>query len=303
MSQTTRELTRRIKGVRQIMKITKAMELVAAAKMRRSVAAALASRSYAARAWELLASLSETTDPNLHPLLRESDGQRGLIVVFSPDRGLAGGLSTRLIDLTLEEARSFGDLPFDVVAVGKKAETGLRRRKLNIVAAFPNPRQMPLLADALPIARLVIDEYRRGAYHRAVLIWTDYQSPLVQRTESRLLLPITREELKEMIEQSGAVRQKVKLPTEPAGTEYLFEPSAETVLEAMLTRLVEMQVYQVLLEATASEHAARMMTMRSANDAADDLVNELTFEYNQARQSGITQDLAELSATRLALEA
>jgi len=302
MSQTTRELTQRIKGVKQIMKITKAMELVAAAKMRRAVAAALATRAYAYRAWELLTNLSVSADPNLHPLLRESSGTKGLLVVFSPDRGLAGGLSTRLVHLALEEARSFDGLSFDVVAVGKKAEEALRRRGCSVIASFPNNRQQPSMADVLPLAHLVIDAYTQQRYHRVVAVWTDYQSPLVQRTESRLVLPITREELKEIIQESGGVAHEVALQDSSQSAEYLFEPSPRIVLDQMLVRLVEMQLYQLLLEATASEHAARMMTMRNATDAADDLITELTLEFNQARQSGITQDLAELSATRLALE-
>lgn len=302
MSQTTRELTQRIKGVKQIMKITKAMELVAAAKMRRAVAAALTTRAYAYRAWELLTNLSGSVDPNLHPLLRESSGAKGLLVVFSPDRGLAGGLSTRLVQLALEEARSFDDLPFDVITVGKKAEDGMRRRGCNVIATFANSRQQATISDILPLARIIIDEYTKHTYHRVIVVWMDYQSPLIQRTESRLLLPITREELKEMIEESGGVAHEVTLSETYSKTDYLFEPSPGVVLDQMLVRLVEMQLYQLLLEATASEHAARMMTMRNATDAADDLINELTLEFNQARQSGITQDLAELSATRLALE-
>lgn len=302
MSQATRELTLRIKGVRQIMKITKAMELVAAAKMRRSVSAALATRAYASRAWELLTSLSQSADPNLHPLLRESTGTKGLLVVFSPDRGLAGGLSTRLVGLALEETRAFKGLPFDVVTVGKKAESGMRRAGCTVIATFPNNRLQPTYADILPLARIVLDGYMAQTYHRVVLVWTDYQSPLVQRTESRLLLPLTREELKEMIAESTAVAHEVRRSPSKLPTDYLFEPSPAEVLDVLLIRLVEMQLYQILLESTASEHAARMMTMRNANDAAEDLINDFSFEYNQARQSGITQDLAELSATRLALE-
>lgn len=302
MSQATRELSIRIKGVRQIMKITKAMELVAASKMRRAVSAALATRTYALRAWELLTNLAKTVDPNLHPLLANREGSKGLIVTFASDRGLAGGLNTRVVDVSMKVAVATPGMIFDYIAIGKKAEEAFRRMKVPIIASMPLPKGHPAVADILGIAKVAMEEFTKGTYKRVLVVWTDYYSPLVQQAKSRLLLPITQEELKTIIQEGGGKTQPNRVPNDPFLTEFLFEPSPKAVLDATLVRLVETQLFQILLEANASEHAARMMTMRNASESAQELIDDFTFEFNQARQETITKDLAELSAARIALE-
>lgn len=297
----TRDLKRRIRGITNTKKITKAMELVAASKMRRAVAAALATRSYAYRAWELLTNLSSVTDPSLHPLLVRRPLTRGLLVVFSSDRGLAGGLTTQLSRKIAEGVASFENAPVDVIAVGKKGQNAVRRLGLSLVASFPNPPKKPELADVLPLAHIILGAYLAGTADRVMLVWTDYHSAIRQEAKMRTILPVEREELAQTIEEAGGVRNIRTLP--PLDTrEYLFEPSANEVLEVMLRRLIEMQLYQSLLDATASEHAARMMAMRNATDAATDLIDDLTLTYNQVRQASITRDLSEISASRAALE-
>lgn len=298
----TRELTQRIRGIRQIMKITKAMELVSAAKMRKSVAAALASRGYAVRAWEMLLALSEATDPNLHPLLAKNASDKTLIILITADRGLAGGIISRVIEQAKKELLRYGIEHCDVITVGKKGEDAMRRMNALLVASFGMPKSKPTLADIIPITQIALGDFAAAKYHRVVVVWSDYQSALVQKAQRRVILPITQEEIKETIEEIDANLQPLHLDAKTAATEYIFEPSAASVLNAMLTRLVEMQMYQLLLEANASEHAARMLTMKNASDAAQDLIDDFTFEYNQARQARITQDLTELSAARLALE-
>ncbi len=297
----TRELKRRIKGIASTKKITKAMELVSASKMRRAVQAALATRAYAVRAWDILVNLSDVTDPNLHRLLTKRDLKRALLVVYSSDRGLAGGLTTQLVRTVLQVIKRFGSTPVDVVTMGARAEAALVRAGANVVASWPVPSRQASLADVLPISRIAIDQYIDGTYDRVVLIGTDYLSPLAQKPRARMILPISRASVQEMMAESGPAAEPMTELETPDIQEYLFEPSPDAVLEAMLLRLVEMQLYQGLLEASASEHAARMLAMRNASDAATELIDELTLEYNKARQAGITKDLSEISASKIAL--
>jgi len=301
MAQETRELKRRIKGIASTKKITKAMELVAASKMRRAVQAALASRTYAARAWELLVNLSEVTDPNLHRLLTKRELKRALVVVIASDRGLAGGLNTQVIRAAAQAIARYGSVPVDVVAVGKKAEDALVRLKYNVVASFPISNRQATLADVLPLSKITIANYLDGKYDRVTIVGTDYVSAISQKPNVRNILPISRESVKQAMEASGPANEAFVADETFDVTEYLFEPSANEVLEAMLIRLVESQLYQALLDASASEHAARMLAMRNATDAATDLIDELTLEFNKARQAGITKDLAEISASKIAL--
>ncbi|MFH0853120.1 MAG: ATP synthase F1 subunit gamma [bacterium] len=301
MAQETRELKRRIRGITNTKKVTKAMEMMAASKMRRSVDAALASRDYALRAWEVLTNLSEVTDPNLHALLTKREMHKALIIVFTSDRGLAGGLNTQVIKKTLELVKQHPEATLEFITVGKKGQELLIRFGFPVIATFPAPSRQPSFADILPIARIAIDEYIRGKYDMVTMVGTDYLSALAQKPRLRTILPITRANLQQVIAETGPARESIDLAKAGEVAEYLFEPSADEVLTAMLIRLVEMQLYQAQLEASASEHAARMLAMRNASDAAEDLITELTLIFNKVRQAGITKDLAEISASRLAL--
>lgn len=301
MAHSTGDLRRRIKGIGNTKKITKAMELVAASKMRRAVHDALATRTYALLAWELLTNVSQVTHPELHPLLARRPCHRTLLVLFSSDRGLAGGLNANIVRMLGAVLGQYGPISADVVAFGKKARDAARRKGLTLLATFDNPYREPRLSDVLPLARIVIEAFRTQTHDRVEVIWTEYQSAMTQKAHRRTILPIGVKELEETIREAGALPKQAALP-ERSLREYLFEPSAGQVLDALLTRLVEMQLYQLLLEATASEHAARMMAMRSATDAASDLIDTFTLEYNRIRQSNITKDLAEISASRAALE-
>lgn len=298
---STGDLKRRIRGITNTKKITKAMELVAASKMRRAVAAALATRTYAYHAWAMLTNLSAVTNPELHPLLVKRNVRRALCILFSSDRGLAGGLTAQLVRRLQKTIASFGSIPADVLAFGKKGQDAARRLRLPLIAAFPNPFRQPVLQDIFPVARIAMTEYLAGTYDRVVLVWTDYHSAIRQEAKERTILPIERTELEATIKETAGQREFLGLDDIPV-QEYLFEPSAEHVLERMLTRLLEMQLYQVVLDATASEHAARMMAMRNASDAAADLIDDLVLTFNQVRQAVITKDLSEISASRAALE-
>lgn len=296
MAQATRELRRRIKGIGNTKKITKAMELVSASKMRHAVNAALATRTYAKRSLELLLKLSGNDKDVLHPLLRGRPVRNALVIVFSSDRGLAGGLNAQVVRSALQAA-TIPDASVRIVAFGKKAADAFRRSRFTLAAVYTNPLHRPHVADIRPVARMAIDEFTAGTADQVVLVWTDYVSAIVQKPRSRQIVPINTAMLKQLAVEN-VNGENGGLETQ---LEYLFEPSPERVFAATLPRLVEVQLFQALLEATASEHAARMVAMRNATDAANDLIDDLTLTFNQARQAGITQDLAEISASRAAL--
>ncbi len=304
MASSTRLIRRRIKSVTNTRKITKAMELVAAAKMRKAVAAVLATRPYAEAAWRAIRELAKVTDPTLHPLLREREGTgRTLIVLFSSDRGLCGGFNAQLL-------RTFGKFvagrtgPVDVVTVGRKGQDAARRRGLNVIATFTDLSNNPVVTDIRPIADIAIGDFvKTGGYDEVRLAFTDYRSAMTQVPHVAQLLPIVR--IEGLGDVSDAVAEGLAAKEAKASggaNEYLFEPSPEKVLDVMLPRLVEAQIYQALLESSASEHAARMMAMRSATDAAEEMIGDLTLTYNQARQAGITREIAEISSGKAALE-
>lgn len=286
MAVQTRTIKRRIKSVKNTRKITKAMELVSASKMRKAVNAVLSSRPYAALARETVAAVSRVSDTSLHPLLRSGgEVKRALVVVFASDRGLAGGFNVNVLRKTVATIHELGAVSVDAVCVGKRAIDAVRKAGKPIIAQFVDLSNTPRFEDILPVGRLIISEFTKGAYDAVLVISTDYVSALTQRPNVIELLPIRSQK------------------TETAGqVEYAFEPSPTDVLNRMLPRLVETMVYQALLESAASEHASRMMAMRSASDAAGDMIDALTFTFNQARQAGITQEIAEISSGKAALE-
>lgn len=283
MAISPRTVRRRIKSVRGIKKITKAIELVSAAKMRRAVAATLASRPYAAATERAMTAIGAESDSRHHPLLAHHASEKTLYIVMLSDRGLCGGFNSQLLKAVAVVVKAEGK-PADYIVVGKRGIDALRRARVAPIAAFTDLTNHPKPADAKTVADIVQVEYQSGKYSKVVLAYTDYRSALVQKPTLQTLLPI-----------SG--------PTEDAAPsiEYLFEPSANEVLETVLPRRVEVQLWQSLLESSASEHAARMATMRSATDAATDMIDGLNLIYNQARQSAITRELAEITAGKAAI--
>lgn len=300
MAVQTRAIKRRIKSVKNTRKITKAMEMVAASKMRKAVNAVLGTRPYAQLAWNTVLSIGQKVDTQLHPLLAQPEEvRRVLIVLITSDRGLAGGYNTNMIRSVKEVIDGFDDeVQVETVCLGKRGADAMRRMKVPILASFTELTNKPAFEDVLPIGRMVIDEYTQGRFDRVLLAYTDFQSALSQVPVVLDLLPLSRpEEVKEL----GAVKGE-EMSVTVDEREYAFEPSPQAVLDQILPRLVETMMYQAVLEGAASEHSARMMAMRSATDAAGDMLEELTFTYNQARQAGITQEIAEISSGKAALE-
>src|SRR3989339_547102 len=293
MGVSTRVIRRRIKSVRNTRKITKAMELVAASKMRRAVQAVLLTRPYARLAMETVRSVSRLTDVHLHPLLRQNgETKRTLFILLTSDRGLAGGFNANIFRKFLVALKEMPtDSSIDIVAVGKRGADAVRRLHKNMVATFVNMANHPRFEDTLPISRLAMEAFSKGEYDKVVLGYTDFVSAVSQQPVLVDLLPFT------------------FLKSEPTqgnqrefATEYVFEPSPADVLGRLLPHLVQTAVYQAILESAASEHSARMMTMRSASDAATEMIDNLTFVSNQIRQAGITNEIAEISSGKAALE-
>lgn len=297
MVENTRTIRRRIKSITSTRKITKAMELVSAAKMRRASAAALATRPYALSAWSLIEHLVATTTRTLHPLLAYREVKRTIAVVMTTDRGLVGGLNAQLIRTVLALPKE-AELQF--ITVGKRGQNAIRRSGGSILATFPAPVSQPRVEDIRPISKLTIDAFRTESVDRVMVIYPDFVSALRQVPRVKQLLPLHRESIRAFLEETG----RASLPTTRADlSEFTFEPTPDAVLELVLPQLVEVQLYQAQLEAAASEHAARMVAMRSATDAAGDLFDDLTLALNQTRQAAITKDLSEISASRAALQA
>jgi F-type H+-transporting ATPase subunit gamma len=277
---TTRQIRRRIRSVQSTAKITKAMELVAASKMRRAQQRALAGRPYAERISWVLSDLAETLplleQEQVHPLLRRREVRNTGIILITPNRGLCGGLPTNLnrrasaLALELESAAQ-------LIAIGKKGRDFFRRTNVPIIAEFLELGDYPEYAEVLPIARLVIDDYLNERYDQVLIVYPYFVNTMTQEPRVQQLLPVEPPE-----------------EAETAKVEYIYEPSREAVLAELLTRYVEMQIYAAVLEGIASEQSARMVAMRNATDAAHEMIDDLTLTYNKARQEQITKELLDI---------
>lgn len=287
VAQSRKLIKTRIKSIRNTRKITKAMELVAASKMRRAVASVLRTRPYAKEAWVTVQSVLAASPYIAHPLLKpKPEATKTLLVLFSSDRGLAGGFNVNMIRAAVTDVRGLGTENVELIAVGRRGADALERSGVKIAARFPALSNNPAFVDLLPTARLALEGFLTGKYKVVKLGFTDYISGMTQKPKILDLLPLAQD----MADSSRST------------IEYLFEPSPAQVLDRILPAIAETMLWQALLESTASEHAARMLAMKSASDAARDMLDALTFTYNQARQASITQEIAEISSGKAALE-
>lgn len=315
MAISPRIIKRRIKSVRSTGKIMKAMELVAASKMRKAVQFAIASRPYATLIRELTDEVREALTRESNPLLHGHPRPAGapirtLAVVIASDRGLCGGYNSQLLKRATEFFRNRPEDEVTAVTIGHRAERGVRRQSTTIRASFGSLANNVSFAATEPMLRYILDEYTSGRVDRVFVVYTDFKSALAQVPTVMQLLPILPEtELKQEAgvveedlteEETRPLKQKKEEPRTDA--DLLFEPSAPQVLEKLLPRLVETRFYQTILESSASEHSARMMAMRSAGEAARDMVKDLTLVLNQARQAAITREISEISAGKAAIE-
>lgn len=301
MARGLRDIRRKLKAVKSTRQVTKAMELVAASKMRRAVESAERLRRYALGAWSILRRIAQAHG-ELHSFFQERPVEKVLVVLMTSDRGLCGSLNAHIIRASEDYLRRAKEArpgeKTDFLAIGRKGQQFLRRSGQNVVAAFPALSNHPTFRDALPIARFIIDAFQDGTYDHVVFISPRFLSALRQEIDASVLLPLSSQALHI---QDTASRAHAKDHEEKV-LEFTFEPSPAEVLNTIIPQLTEVQIYQRVLESAASEHSARMMAMRNASDNASDIFDGLTLTYNQTRQAGITSELAELSASSAALE-
>jgi F-type H+-transporting ATPase subunit gamma len=279
-----REIRRRIGSVRNIKQITRAMQFVAASKLKRAQDSTLQSRPYAEKIDEVLADLASVLGADDHPLLAKRETGTRLLVLLTSDRGLAGSLSTNVIRRASEEITAEqGDLK--LVTVGRKGHAAMRRAHVPIVATFDGYGERPDFASVIPLARLLTDDYISGAYAAIDLVYPQFVSTLVQRPTVERLLPIEPSEDTEGI----------------PGRQFIFEPSPQAVLEQLVPRYVAARVYQAALELTASFYSAQMVAMKNATENAQELIDDLTLTYNKVRQANITREMIEIATGAQAL--
>ncbi len=294
----TKEIKRRIKSVKNTKKITKAMELVSASKMKRAVAKTLASRLYASYSWDLLTSLSDSLKDLEHPFLTQKEEGKILFILITSNRGLCGGYNAQAIKKafsTLREKELVGKDNFDFITIGKKGNVAMQRTGVKVVASFTELPDIISLSDISPLTSLITNEYKIGVYKEIYVVYTDYVSALTQRPQIRKLLPVSKEELREAIESIGEEKSKENLNKENKN-EYIFEGDIKVLLESLTEKLIKMQIYQMLLESNASEQSSRMISMKNAGDAASEMIDDLTLVFNKARQANITREISEISA-------
>jgi F-type H+-transporting ATPase subunit gamma len=286
----TKEIKRRIKSVKNTKKITKAMELVAASKMKRAVSSTLASRAYANYSWEVLESVSQALVENSHPLLQERSGDRTLIVLITSNRGLCGAYNAQIIRSVMGMLRQDPEKKIDFVTVGKKGDAAMRRIGQNIIASFTEMPETIQYANSVPIANLVLESFTNNSYDKIYIAYTDFKSALAQIPTLKQLLPIKHEDILEEID-----RMKQEMP-QHSKVAYVFEPSYDELITQLVDKIARMQIYQMLLESNASEQSSRMVAMKNASEAAGEMIDDLTLMFNKARQAGITQEISEISA-------
>ena len=279
---TLRDIRRRIRSVESTQKITRAMKLVAAAKLRRAQERILAARPYASKMAELLGNLVSAVggaDEAPHPLLVQREGPRRQIVIITADRGLAGAFNSNIIRRALDFIRESNTKEVTLVTVGRKGRDAMRRAGVPIEAHFDGLGDRPTFADVVPLSRLVTEDFLSGDAGRIDIVYSHFVSTLIQRPTSDRLLPI---------EPSGDTEG---IP----GHQFIFEPSPAAVLEQLLPRYVATRLYQAVLEAKASEESSRMVAMKNATDNAEDLIEDLTLSYNKVRQANITREMIEIA--------
>ena len=288
----TQDIRRRIKSIRNTAQITKAMQMVAASKMRKAQQHALAGRPYAALMNKVLVSLQKRIDPRLHPLLHIRDVKKELVLIISTDKGLAGALNTNLF----REAAHFDSAKTAFVVTGKKARQFVARTKRELLADF-ELKDAPTFVETKPVSKFCTEKFLNREVDKVSVLYTHFINTINQRAVVQTLLPISSFDLPKKHDESAKSED-----VDPM-IGYVFEPKAEVVLDVMLPYYIQYQVFQMILDARASEHSARMVAMKSATDNAHEFIKDLTLEYNKMRQAGITTELLEIATAQMAIGA
>lgn len=283
----TRLFRIRIRSVKNIAQVTRALQAVSASKVRKATQAMLQTRPYATKAWQVLTHIAgQPGRATLHPLLTpRTEDRHELVVLITGDRGLAGAYTTNIVRHALNRFNS-SPIPVSYIAVGRKGRDMLLRRRKNVIAEFSNLPAAPSFADVSAIGRLAVEEFLSGRVDRVYLVYTDFINMVKQSPAIKQLLPL----------ELGATEERVMRlePTKIAQATYIYEPGETQILDEIVPRFTALQVYQAVLESLASEHAARMVAMKNATDSATELANALQLEYNKARQQGITSEILDI---------
>lgn len=289
----TRDIRRRIRAVKNTAQITKAMQMVASAKMRKAQLAALAGRPYAQTMNRMLAELLAAHGGDFtHPLMEKRNGGRRCLILVSTDKGLCGPLNTTLF----REALKYGRDNTVFITAGRKAAQFVSRMRLPLIAEFTY-KDSPQFEEARAISRFAQERFLAGEFAQVDVLFTNFISTLVQRPEWLAFLPIAEVRSVSAEHEGEALSGELRA----SGAEFLFEPSAQQVLGALLPHYLNFRMYQVLLESKASEHSARMVAMKNATDNAQQLIKDLTLDYNKMRQASITKELLEIATAQMAL--
>jgi len=290
-----RDIRRRIKSVKNTAQITKAMQLVAASKMKKAQDQAVSGRPYADLLNKVLVHLKEYTGEEDHPLLKEQSGDRELVILVTTDKGLCGPLNTNLLRLVMD--RVSPDATF--ITIGSKGRQALVRVKRNILADFTvkDPVAFP---EVKPVAEFVIEKFLAGEFDKVTVAFTNFKNTMSQEPLLETLLPISPIELGKPRGSAGAGKDEDTEISHYSG--YIFEPDARGVLDMIVPQYVGYQLYQMVLESRASEHSARMVAMKAATDNAKQMIKDLTLDYNKQRQAAITSELLEITTAMRALE-
>jgi F-type H+-transporting ATPase subunit gamma len=283
---STRDIRRRIKSVKNTRQITKAMELVAASKMKKAQQAALAGRAYAQLLADMLATAANRVKESFHPFLAQRPVKTRGIILVTTDKGLCGPLNGNLFKLVMDIKE-----PAKFAVIGRKGAQFLARTRRDLLADFQVRDRVPF-ADVKAVAEFMVKQYLEGVVDTVEIIWPRFKNTLIQEPSRLPLLPL--QNLKDAISslRHGSASPAGKLDER----EMLFEPSPAAVFSALLPLYVNREVYHQVLDAKASEHSARMVAMKTAKDNANKLIDDLTLEYNKVRQAAITQEILEIAA-------
>jgi len=287
MAANTRDIRRRIKSVKNTAQITKAMQMVAASKMRKAQQLAIDGRPYAQLLNRISSALSEVTFDEKHPLLEHRPVKKELVIIVSTDKGLCGALNTNL----LREAAKFDPAKTLFITAGKKAAQWAARSKREMIADF-HLKDTPSFLETKAISRMAIEKFLDGTVDKVTLLMTRFVNTLTQVPFAFELLPVS---------PLPANQETVDKIHEQGPMDVTFEPNAPAVLDALLPYYAHFAVYRAVVEARAAEHSARMVAMKNATDNAKQLIKDLTLEYNKVRQAAITTELLEITTAQMAL--
>lgn len=283
---SAREMRMRIRSVKNISQVTRALEAVSASKVRRAVKAVMDTRPYATKAWQVLTHVAgQPGRGQLHPLLTERTGvKNALVLVITGDRGLAGAYNTNVIRFVSQNFDQY-KVPVKYIAVGRKGRDLLLRRRKDVIADYSNLPAAPTFADVSAIGRQAVDSFLKGEVDEVWLVYTNFHSMSRQTVEAQKLLPLELKSEHEHVTLDQARKTSAA---------YIYEPAEREILDEIIPRFTGLQVYQAILESQASEHAARMVAMRNATDNAHELVGALQLAYNKVRQQAITNDILDI---------